>query len=72
MSPSEGVGEAKGRGSDGGGVFWGVFCGVGVCVFSLNEREGAGPGGRRSAGPGRHGHKAALLGAGEASEEVTM
>lgn len=42
------------------------------CVFcSINEREGAGRG-RRSAGQERHGSKAALLGAGEASEEVTM
>lgn len=44
---------------------------LGVCVDSINEREGAGRG-RRSAGQERHGSKAALLGAGEASEEVTM
>lgn len=45
-----------------------------MCGFkpeSINERERAGRG-RRSAGQGRHGSKAALLGAGEASEEVTM
>lgn len=40
------------------------------CVC-LNEREGA-SGGGRSAGPELHGAKAALLGAGETSEEVTM
>lgn len=38
---------------------------------SINEREVGGRA-RRSAGRGRHGSKAALLGAGEASEEVTM
>lgn len=38
---------------------------------SINEREGAGRG-RRREGQERHGSKAALLGAGEASEEVTM
>lgn len=37
----------------------------------LNEREGADRGGR-NAGPELHGTKAALLGAGETSEEVTM
>lgn len=47
---------------------WGL--GRSVC-FSINEREGAGRG-RTSAGQERHGSKAALLGAGEASEEVTM
>ncbi|MEQ2209314.1 hypothetical protein XENOCAPTIV_028365 [Xenoophorus captivus] len=39
---------------------------------SINEREGAVRGRGSSTGPGRQGPKAALLGAGEASEEVTQ
>ena len=48
-----------------------VLGGVFGLKGGINEREGAGWG-RRSAGQERHGPKAALLGAGEASEEVTM
>lgn len=61
-------GRRRCSGGGGGGVCFGGVFGV---KGGINEREGAGRG-RRSAGQERHGSEAALLGAGEASEEVTM
>lgn len=49
-----------------GTLWWGAKW---VCI---NERQGAGQGRSSRAGQGRHGPEAALLGAGEASEEVTI
>lgn len=77
---SEGVGPKGQRsggqrrrcsGSVGGsGVCFGdTLVGKRVCI---NERQGAGQGRSSRAGQGRHGPEAALLGTGEASEEVTM
>ncbi|MEQ2236803.1 hypothetical protein ILYODFUR_016385 [Ilyodon furcidens] len=60
-----------GIGAEGAVVF--VVVGGAVCnSVSINEREGAVRGRSSSTGPGRHDPKAALLGAGEASEEVTQ
>lgn len=77
---SEGVGP---KGHRSGGQRRGCGCSVGgsgVCFgdtlvgkwVCINERQGAGQGRSSRAGQGRNGPEAALLGAGEASEEVMI